>query len=108
MLLSIKTKMFLFENLTSDQLQFQFISDDPQPLSDDSSYFVGRTGEIISHTYYINTKNGFDPSLLKLKFSWFLNSQLLDHVIYDGETIHDVDICAHRYEEPIAGIIVNF
>ena len=103
-----RNETVLFENLTADQLELDLIVDGSIDLSEGSSYFAGRSGDVITSTFYIDTVDEFDLKLLKVKFSWFLNIRLLDHVIYDGKQIHDVDICSHRYEKPMAGIIVDF
>ena len=96
------------DDIDSEGLPLNFSVDEPSSLSEDSSYFVGRTGELMTQTFKIRSEKAFEPSLLKLRFSWFLNLRFLNGITYDGRSITEWDGCAHTFDDPVAGIIVNF
>ena len=99
----------IFENdVDSENSSLDCLVDEQRALSDDSSYFIGRTESMTTHKYEIISSHPFDPSLLKLKFSWFLSVRILDSVVYDGRRIQPVSLCAHRWGTSMAGIVINY
>lgn len=101
-------KTILDNDLDYKELPIEIHVNSPKLLSSDSSYFIGRTGDIITNTYQFSTMKTFDPSLIKLDFSSFLSMAILDGASYDRKPMFITELCAHPYERPTAGIIVNF
>lgn len=82
------------------------IVDERPEVSSDKSTFVARTDELVSQSYTFDSEGPLNFSLLKFRFSWFVDSLILTEVTYDAVPADIRSQGSRDYGRAIAGVIM--